>query len=45
MPYSPAMNVSGMNRVEMTVSTFITSFMRLLTLERYRSIRSEQISR
>ena len=34
IPYRPAKKVRGMNKVAMMVSTFMTSFMRLLTLER-----------
>src|SRR5206468_13104914 len=34
MPYSPVSSVSGMKIVETTVSTFITSFRRLLVFER-----------
>lgn len=34
MPYTPTMNVSGMNIVAITVSNRMTSFMRLLTLDR-----------
>ena len=35
------MNVSGMKIVAITVNTFITSFMRLLTLDMYKSVRPE----
>ena len=34
MPNQPVMNVSGMKIVAITVSSFITSFMRLLMLAR-----------
>ena len=33
----PAINVRGMKMVAMMVNTFITSFMRLLTVDRYKS--------
>ena len=45
IPYTPAMKVSGMKIREMTVRTFITSFSRLLTLERYMSSMLDSISR
>ena len=34
MPYTPAMNCSGMKMVAMTVSTRMISFMRLLITDR-----------
>ena len=34
MPYRPAIKPSGMKIVAMIVSTFMTSFMRLLTIDR-----------
>src|SRR5688572_31167932 len=42
--YTPAMKVSGMKMVAVMVNIFITSFMRLLRLERYTSIRPEPSS-
>ena len=37
MPYTPAMNVSGSITVEMSVSVFITSFIRFDCTLRYAS--------
>ena len=34
MPYSPAMNPSGMKIVAITVNTFITSFIRIPAVDR-----------
>ena len=34
MPYTPARKLNGMNIVAIMVNTFITSFIRLLTLDR-----------
>jgi len=45
MPYTPTMNVNGMKIVAMIVSTFMISFMRVDTLERYRSTSSAVVSR
>jgi len=37
MPYTPTMNVRGIKIVAIIVRTFMTSFILMLTLERYMS--------
>lgn len=44
IPYTPARKVKGINIVAMIVSTFITSFILLLMLDRYISSMPESIS-
>jgi hypothetical protein len=45
IPYKPTIKVSGIKINEIAVRTFITSFSRLLTLERHMSSMLEIISR